>query len=277
MLSVYRLPEGSNAAVIMFYYSGLNIAPWEGKKTTGTGYANIGYNMEVTSNKSGFEMSPGALATSLRIYGDILGWDDGASQIAVGESEQVRLQRTTISSVGTKAVRVDFAESTSESPTRLTFKPFCTVTRVRGCKVSVYTGRLIVMPYYDDGTNWKPFNALTEFAVGNSDDDFLNDDSVVEKGFDERMESVELKNRMNYMTNAIRETLDYDTELAITYPEAPAILEKALNDIFNLKRVQVNSYEYYETELDNIRNTFFLLYLDLQFGFELDENTVRSF
>ena len=104
----------------------------------------------------------------------------------------------------------------------------------------------------------------------------LNDDSVVEKGFDERMESVELKNRMNYMTNAIRETLDYDTELAITYPEAPAILEKALNDIFNLKRVQVNSYEYYETELDNIRNTV-LPYVGFTFGFELDENTVRSF
>ena len=45
------MPEGSNAAVIMFYYSA-NIAPWEGKKTTGTGYANIGYNMEVTSNKN---------------------------------------------------------------------------------------------------------------------------------------------------------------------------------------------------------------------------------
>ena len=182
MLSVCRCLNRSNSAVILFYYSA-NIAPWEGRKTGGSGYANIGYNMEVTSNKSGFEMGPGALATSLRIYGNILGWDEGASQIAVGD-EAVRLQRTpSHSSVGTKAVRVDFAESTADSPTRLTFKPFCTVTRVRGCKVSVYTGRLIVMPYHDDGTNWEP-EGFSTFAADSSDDDFLNDDSAVEKGFD---------------------------------------------------------------------------------------------
>ena len=122
----------------------------------------ITWKLPVT--RTGFEMSPGALATSsVFMVTSLVGMMVPLK--LVGESEQVRLQRTpSHSSVGTKAVRVDFAESTSDSPTRLTFKPFCTVTRVRGCKVSVYTGRLIVMPYYDDGTNWKPFNALTEIC-----------------------------------------------------------------------------------------------------------------
>ena len=58
---------------------------------------------------------------------------------------------------------------------------------------------------------------FSTFADVGSDDDYLEDDNVVEKGLDERMFSVQLKNRMNYMTNAIRETLDYDTELATNF------------------------------------------------------------
>ena len=156
------MPIGANAAMVVFYY-GAKIGPWAGVKQTNTGYANVGYKMEITSSRDvDLTPEPGVLAGSIRLFGDILGWDDGASQIAADEPaedrERLREQRTpSHTQTVMKAVRVDFTEGVDPaSPTKLFFKPFCTVNRVRGCKVEVSIGRVMVFPYFDDGTNWEP-------------------------------------------------------------------------------------------------------------------------
>ena len=259
------MPAGSNAAVMVMAY-GVTIRPWSGVKQSGTGYCNVGMEYVLESNKPNLISSPGRLAAGVRIFGDILGWDYGASGIGEGD-ETKRKQRTPSNTAsGIKMVRVDFEESTAEAPTRITLKPDGVIHRIRGCEASVGSGRVLIIPYHDDGTNWKPdiFSAI--------DEDEFEDDGAVEKELAERMESVDLKDRMNYMSNAIRETLDYDEELD---PDGIPILQQALKDIFGLKREQVNNVEYYQNRLDTI-TTLVMPYVGFQFGFEVN-NTVRSF
>ena len=257
------MPAGANAAVMLCAY-GVTIGPWSGRKSSGTGYCNVGYNFALTSNKPNLITSPGALAASVKVYGDILGWDDGASSIAGGDETLRRKRTPSNSSSGIKMIRVYFEESTTDSPTRIIIKPDATINRIRGCEASIGSGRVLILPYHDDGTNWRPTAFLTE-------EDF-EDDGVVEKELAERMESDDLKARMNYMSNAIRETLDYDEQLD---PTGIPILEQALKDIFGLKREQINDVEYYQNRLDTIR-ALVMPYVGFLFGFEVN-NTTRSF
>ena len=265
---VVELPPGANAAVVLGHYE-VAARPWSGVVNTGTGYVNVGYDWEMSTNKGSVTYSPGVLAAGVRIFGEILGWNDGASSIGGGD-ETLRKQRTpSHTGTGMRVTRIRFDESTADSPTRLNVVPSCTIHRVRGCEVSVGSGRVLILPYNDDGTNWTP---ISGFSMDGDYDLAYFDDSAVEKAFDERLESVELKDRMNYMSNAIRETLDYDEGLD---PDGIPILQQALKDIFNLKREDYDDYEYYENRLETIK-TVVLPYVGFVFGFEKN-NTVRSF
>ena len=123
----------------------------------------------------------------------------------------------------------------------------------------------MIIPYHDEpGVNWRPRIDLPEF------EEF--DDGAPEPAFDEAMESRELKNRMNYMSNAIRETLDYDQNLD---PNGVPILEQALKDIFGIKQEQVNDFDYYTNRLNTI-SELVMPYVGFQFGFEVN-NTRISF
>jgi hypothetical protein len=75
---------------------------------------------------------------------------------------------------------------------------------------------------------------------------------------------------MNYYTNAIRETLDYDENLD---PAGIPILTQALKDIFGLKQEQVDDLDYYYNRLATIKNLV-LPYVGFRFGFETEATTL---
>ena len=75
---------------------------------------------------------------------------------------------------------------------------------------------------------------------------------------------------MNYYTNAIRETLDYDDSLP---DEGKPILTQALKDIFGLKQEQVDDLDYYYNRLDTIKSLV-LPYVGFRFGFETEATTL---
>ena len=262
---VIEMPPGANAAAVFFTYSA-QIGPWELKTRDGTGYCNIGYTMDLSDNKGSLTSSPGKLAAGIKLYGEIKKWDD-VKGIAAGESDQVRIQRTPTIHTATanKIVRIRFNESTSESPTRVTFRPQCDIHRIRGCEAIIGSGRCLVIPYHDDGTNWKPRD------IGPDESDYIDDGQPTPE-FDQKFESRELKDRMNFMSNAIRETLDYDEGLD---PTRKPLLEQALKDIFALKREDVDDVTYYASRLDAITEAV-IPDVGFTFGFETI-NPVKSF
>ena len=101
----------------------------------------------------------------------------------------------------------------------------------------------------------------------------MQDDGGLDKGFEQLVESQEIKREMNYYATSISETLTYDQGLP---EEDKATLEGALQEIFDLKREQVDSLEYYYGRLRTIRELVVPI-IGFKFGFETDENTVRTF
>jgi hypothetical protein len=264
---VVTMPEGTNAAVLFFAY-GVTITPTELVPDTQDGYTNVSYNMEITDNKSSVVSSPGALAAPVRVRTTILGWDQAKliGQDAPGgveNQESIRRKRAPgLSSTGYKAVRIRFSPSGADADaTKITLKPSCNVQRVRRCKATVGSGRVVCIPFFDDGSNFTP---QTFFAEGEDYDDLVTDDGVVDIAFEEQQESVELKELMNYYLTSISETLNYDANLD---PEGIPILQKALSDIFALKQLTGSTPEYYYIQLDAIR-TSVVPYVAFQFGFE---------
>ncbi len=257
---VVTLPPGANAAVILGTYQ---------VTTTSTpliaeysqGYVNVGYNFELTDNKGSLVSSPGPLAVPVKIRAEIIGWND-AGLIGGGDPTLQSKRTPGNSSSGTKAIRCAFTQSTAENPTRITIKPRCTINRTRACKSLISSGRVIVLPYYDDGSGFQP-----ALFSSYEDEYIFDDDGGVEIGFAQATESSDLKSKMNSYSNAIHETLDYDTTLDETSKQ---ILTDALFEIFALKQETVDSIEYYYDRLNTIRNLV-LPYVGFRFGFETED------
>lgn len=256
------MPAGTNAAVLFAAFpaqitSTSLVANYE------QGYSNVSYSWEITSNKGDVVTGPGALAASIKLRTEIVGWRD-AGQIGGGDTDLQAKRTPGLSVTGTKAIRLDFVESTAESPTRIVIAPRCSIQRTRACKTIIGSGRVIVMPYYDDGSGFDP---QTLFALYNEQDNPFEDDGGQEIAFEQATQSRALKNEMNYMSNAISETLNYDTALV---DEGKTVLTKCLNDIFDLKRNQVDDIDYYYNQLETIRQLA-LPYVAFKFGFETDD------
>jgi len=192
-----------------------------------------------------------------------MGWVD-AGLIGGGDPVLQTKRTPGSSSTGSKYIRMSFTQSTADNPTRLTLKPRCTINRTRACKSIISSGRVVVLPYYDDGSGFQP----TQFAI--FDESIFEDDSGVEIAFEQANEAHDLKELMNYYTNAIRETLDYDQNLA---EEGKPILTQALKDIFGLKQEQVDDINYYYDRLSTIRSLV-LPYVGFRFGFETEATTL---
>jgi len=261
------MPAGTNAAVIFAAYP-VQITSSSLVSDYDQGYSNVSFNWEVTTNKGTVTLGPGALAASVKLRTEIVGWRDAGS-IGGGDANIQSKRTPGLSVTGTKAVRCDFTESTADSPTRITIKPRCSIQRTRACKTIIGSGRLIVMPYYDDGSGFDP---QTLFALYNEQDNPFEDDGGQEIAFEQKTQSRALKNEMNYMSNAISETLNYDTALPA---EGQTVLIKCLNDIFDLKRNQVDDIDYYYNQLETIRELA-IPYVAFKFGFETDD-AVLSF
>ena len=265
---IVTMPPGTNAAVLFFSY-GVTITPTELVPDSQDGYANVSYNMEISDNKGSVNFSPGALAAPVRVRTRILGWNEAKligqdSPGSDADKAEIRRKRAPgLSSTGYKAVRISFATSGENADaTRITLKPMCNVQRVRRCKVTVGSGRVVCIPFFNDGDNFVPIRAA---GVEDVDyDDLVTDDGVVDIAFEEQQESNELKQLMNYYLTSISETLNYDASLD---PSGIPILEKALNDIFALKQLTGSTPEYYYTQLDAIRVSV-SPYVAFQFGFE---------
>ena len=262
------MPPGTNAAVLFFSY-GLTLTPTSlVTNEVQDGHANAAYNMEVTANKAGLTMGPGSLAASIRARTEIIPWEQ-ASLIGDGSLDEIRKRAPGQSTSGYKAVRINFPVSTVESPTRITLSPDCRILRVRRARVTVGSGRVVCIPFVDDN-NFRP----DLFALEDQDyDEVMQDDGGLDKGFEQSVESQEIKREMNYYATSISETLTYDQGLV---EEDKATLEGALQQIFDLKREQVDNLEYYYDRLQTIRNLVVPI-IGFKFGFETDENTVRTF
>ena len=259
---VVEMPPGTNAAVLLLTYP-VTITATSLVQNYSQGYVNVAYNMEVTDNKGSAVLSPGPLAAPVKIRTEIMGWSDAG--LIGGGDPQLQTKRTPgSSSTGSKYIRMSFTQSTADNPTRLTLKPRCTINRTRACKSIISSGRVVVLPYYDDGSGFQP----TQFAI--FDESIFEDDSGAEIAFEQANEAHDLKELMNYYTNAIRETLDYDQNLA---EEGKPILTQALKDIFGLKQEQVDDINYYYDRLATIRSLV-LPYVGFRFGFETEATTL---
>lgn len=263
-------PPGTNACILLFTY-GITIGPTPEYETGGEdpkeGYASVSYNMRLESNRT-LELSPGKLAAGTKVQTRILPWEQ-ASLIDGGNPDSIRRRAPQQSNSNTQMIRVNLnAESTADNPCRLKMRPFCSVNRVKRGRLTVASGRVICIPFYDDGTNFRP----TTFNIGEEFEDYIEDDGGLDIAFEERQQSAELKGLMNYYTNAIRETLDFDDNLD---PDGIPVLQQALRDIFGLKQETVGDLNYYYNRLNTIRDLV-IPYVGFQFGFETT-NTVRSF
>ena len=256
------MPVGTNEAVVLLSYP-VSITSTSKVADYTQGYAIVSYNVAMSDNKGSINLSPGPLSASVKLRTEIVGWND-AGTIGNGDAN-LQVRRTPgLSSNGVKAIRISFNQSTTDSPTRIVFTPECRLNRTRACKTVIGSGRLTILPYYNDGTGYQP----TAFAV-NPDEDF-EDDAVAEIAFEQATESHDLKQLMNYYTNAIRETLDYDDSLP---EEGKPILTQALKDIFGLKQEQVDDLDYYYNRLDTIKQLV-LPYVGFRFGFETEATTL---
>ena len=259
---VVEMPPGTNAAVLLLTYP-VTITASALVPTYTQGYVNVAYNMEVTDNKGSAVLSPGPLAAPVKIRTEIMGWSD-ASLIGGGDPTLQTKRTPGTSSTGSKYIRMSFTQSTADSPTRLTLKPRCTINRTRACKSIIGSGRVVVLPYYDDGSGFKP----TQFAA--YDESIFEDDSGAEIAFEQSNESTNLKQTMNYYSTSISETLTYDTGID---PADKATLETALAQIFDLKRADVDDVDYYYNQLDVIRSLVVPI-IGFRFGFETEATTL---
>lgn len=257
-----EMPPGTNAAIVFLTYPASITSTSQVADYT-QGYANVAYQAVLTDNKGSLTIGPGLLAASVKLRTEIVGWND-ASSIGGGDATLQSRRTPGASANGSKIVRTTFTQSTAESPTRLTIQPLCTINRTRACKTIIGSGRVMVFPFYDDGSGFKP----TTFAV--NDEDIFEDDNGLEIEFEQATESHDLKQLMNYYTNAIRETLDYDENLA---EEGKPILTQALKDIFGLKQEQVDDLDYYYNRLATIKELV-LPYVGFRFGFETEATTL---
>ena len=265
---VVTMPPGTNSAVLWFSY-GLTLSPTSLVTTEiRDAHANAAYNMEIIDNKSSVTLAPGLLAVSVRARTEIIPWEQ-ASQIGDGSLEDIRRRAPGQSTSGSKAIRIYFTESTEASPTRITLKPSCNVLRVRRSRLTIGSGRVVCIPFKDDGNNFTP----QLFALESEDyDEVMQDDGGLDKGFEQLVESQELKREMNYYVTSISETLNYDTGLD---PDGIPVLQGALTDLFDLKRDTTTDFEYYYNRLETIRQLVGP-YVAFQFGFET-VNPLRSF
>jgi len=156
------MPPGTNNAVLFFSY-GVTITPTELVPDTQDGYANVSYNMEISDNKGSVSFSPGPLAAPVRVRTTILGWNEAkligqTPGVPQEDQEKLRNKRAPgLSSTGYKAVRISFATSGEDADaTKITLKPMCNVQRVRRCKVTVGSGRVVCIPFFNDGDNFVP-------------------------------------------------------------------------------------------------------------------------
>ena len=257
-----EMPAGTNAAVILLTYP-VTITSTSQVADYTQGYANVTYQAVLSDNKGSLTVGPGALAAPVKLRTEIVGWND-AGGIGGGDANLQTRRTPGASANGSKVVRTSFTQSTVDSPTRLVIQPLCTINRTRACKTIIGSGRIIVLPYYNDGTGFQP----TTFAT--NDEDLFEDDGGLEIAFEQATESHDLKQLMNYYTNAIRETLDYDDSLP---DEGKPILTQALKDIFGLKQEQVDDLDYYYNRLDTIKSLV-LPYVGFRFGFETEATTL---
>ena len=250
-----QMPYGTDAA-IMFVTYGASIMPWSGVTSYTQGYANVGYDLLISANKA-IETSPGAtLAFGQKLRAEIIGWGDAAG--IGGGDEPTRLSRTPgLSNRDNFISRVYFTESTAESPTTVSVRPFVRVHRMRACELGVGSGRVLVLPYKrSDG------ELFSTLAVTSADE--YVDDGVSEPDFDAATNSHDLKALMNYYSTSISETLTYDTGLD---PTATTVLEGALATLFDLKRDTTADIDYYYNQLEAIKQVV-VPYVGFKFAFE---------
>ncbi len=259
---VVEMPPGTNAAVLLLTYP-VTITATSKVQNYSQGYVNVAYNMEVTDNKGSAVLSPGPLAAPVKIRTEIMGWSD-AGLIGGGDPTLQTKRTPGTSSNGSKYIRMSFTQSTANNPTRLTLKPRCTINRTRACKSIISSGRVVVLPYYDDGSGFSP----TQFAV--FDESIFEDDSGAEIAFEQANESTNLKQTMNYYATSISETLTYDTGID---PADKATLETALAQLFDLKRADVDDVDYYYNQLATIRSLVVPI-IGFRFGFETEATTL---
>ena len=264
-----EMPPGTNAAVAFFHY-GLTIQPTkEVEETESNGYANATYNMRMVDNKGSLTSSPGKLAASCRCRSRILAWDD-ASGIGGGDPTLQEKRAPGQSTQGITSVRIKYDTSTTENPTRVTIKPMAILVRVKRCKATIGSGRVVLIPYFDDGSGFSP----VQFSTGLEDyNEELSDDGGIDVAFEQKVESRELKQIMNYYATSISETLNYDDALPA---EGIPVLQEALKQIFDLKQDTVTDLNYYYNQLSTIR-ALVGDYVAFKFGFETEDSIEATF
>ena len=163
-------------------------------------------------------------------------------------------------------MRIFFPESTEANPTVLTFSIKASIARMKNATATFGTGKLMVIPYKNDGLDpFSTFNINAFAGAGYDPDDFVDDGGIDEDAFEQEV-SKELKEIMNYYTNAIHEALDFDPDVnGDTAKEL--ILNTAMDDIFAMKKSNETDLNYYFNELERIKGNV-APYVSFRFGFE---------
>ena len=269
------MPPGTDSAVVSSTYSvSVQTAPSVGSNSDFNGYANFGYEIICASNKGQVTWSPGAasqnrFAYGTRVFAPAMRYD----QYETIPANVRDLRAPSNLHHSARSMRIYFPESTDAAPTTLTFSLFAQVFRTKHCRSSISTGKIAIHPYKDDALD--DFGrAMVQLATTGDEFDGM-DDGGLDIGYVEAERSTELKGRMNYLSNAIDESLRYDLAIVGNQP-AEFALTGALNALFELKRNPSTDPQAYEAELDRIVAVA-TPYVGFQFGFETSGFTVPNF
>lgn len=260
------MPVGTDSAVVTLTYT-VSMTPCPTSNEYGTlGYANFGYTLECSSNKTQPRWSPGGGANNrfgvgARLYGPVFPWDAYNSIDA-----SVRDQRSASSKQHvSRSMRIYFDESTADSETTLTFSINANVFRMRACSAAMSTGKIAIHPYKDDELDDFGRSIVTAMTGLTEDEDM--DTIGIDANYDDATAvffGKELRTQMNYISNAIKETLQHDPNLDAA---APGVLNQALQDIFLLKQRTGQPIKDYIDELNRIKDTA-SPYVAFRFDFE---------
>jgi len=271
------MPPGSNRAM-MFYTFNSRITSGPLNRQDVEGFSTTNARIDMETNQGIIRLYPGErpyIVAESRNRCQTLGYDT-IEQTTNWDATDILRRAPSARSTGNKISRAVFQLSTAENPTTITLRPEITIYRGRGGAIQVGSGRLLIIPWYSDATTDQgpgdgDASGFSLYGWDGNEEEVL-DDGGYSKGFADSIESRDLKDTMNYYTNAIRETLDYDESLA---EENKPILQQALRDIFTLKQSTETTYDYYWQQLATIRGTV-LPYVGFTFGFE-DSNALKSF
>ena len=276
------MPPGCDRAVVVLTYeASTRTAPSIDIYNDTVGYANVYYNLNVTTNKSLAQWSPGAnnaFVVACKMYGPRMAWNQYVNATDYKKDAMLPQQSQTASRV----TRLQYDESTAENPTKLTFSPFAYISRMKNSTVLVSTGRISVFPYKEDELDPYTLQMLDAYASNDSfyQDNFVDDELTVSDEWLAGEASAQFKNQIRFIATSVDETLRWDVQITGNGSDIPEnttaknVLEQALRDLFALKYSTETDPEYYEDSMNTIVQAV-LPYVGFNFAFENSNN--RSF